>query len=220
MIIKVCGMRDPENMLQVAGLDIQWMGFIFYAGSDRRFVAPDDPLAGEKERTLTDCLPSVNPRLKKAGVFVDASLEEMMRTAARYGLDYLQLHGGESPDTCYALQKRGFALIKAFPVATAEDLERTTAYHGRADYFLFDTKCAGYGGSGRSFDWTILSAYKGETPFLLSGGLHPGSIGAIRRFHHPRLAGIDLNSGFELEKGIKNVPELSGFIHKLQHEKI
>ncbi|MDR1979994.1 MAG: phosphoribosylanthranilate isomerase [Tannerellaceae bacterium] len=216
MIIKVCGMRDPENILQVAALDIHWMGFIFYAGSGRRFITPGDPLVGEKERTLTCRLPAVNIRLEKVGVFVDASIEEMMHTAARFSLDYLQLHGSESPDTCYALQKRGFSLIKAFPVQTAKDLERTKDYDGLADYFLFDTKCAGYGGSGRSFDWITLSAYEGETPFLLSGGLRPGSMDAIRRFHHPCLAGVDLNSGFETEPGIKNVPELSGFIHKLQ----
>ena len=98
----------------------------------------------------------------------------------------------------------------------ADDLERTSSYEGRVDYFLFDTKCDNYGGSGKQFDWSVLEAYTGETPFLLSGGLRPESAGAIRSFHHPRLAGIDLNSGFEIEPGLKDVEKLKRFIHDIK----
>ena len=84
---------------------------------------------------------------------------------------------------------------------TKEDFEKTREYEGRVDYFLFDTRCEGYGGSGKRFDWSILTEYKGETPFLLSGGIRPENAEAIRNFRHPRFAGIDLNSGFEIEPG-------------------
>lgn len=203
MIIKVCGMRNPDNMREVARLGIDWMGLIFFSGSPRRIM--------DNEQPAIDICP-----VKRVGVFVNASQEEMMEMATRYRLDYLQLHGNETPDDCYALQKRGYSLIKAFQIATAADLEQTAAYEGRVDYFLFDTKCSGYGGSGRQFDWSVLEAYRGETPFLLSGGIRPESATAIRSFSHPRLAGIDLNSGFEIEPGLKEVEKLKHFIHDIQ----
>lgn len=139
MIIKVCGMRNPDNMREVARLGIDWMGLIFFSGSPRRIMDNEQP-------AIDIC------QVKRVGVFVNASQEEMMEMATRYRLDYLQLHGNETPDDCYALQKRGYSLIKAFRIATAADLEQTAAYEGRVDYFLFDTKCSGYGGSGRQFD--------------------------------------------------------------------
>lgn len=205
MLIKVCGMRKPDNIRQVEALNIDWMGFIFYPRSPR-FVG--EALVGAVNETSA----------RKVGVFVNASPEEMIEKAQRYKLDYLQLHGDESPEDCYALQKRGFALIKAFSIATEEDLEKTSDYEGRVDYFLFDTKCSSYGGSGKQFDWSILTAYKGETPFLLSGGINPNSIDAIRNFHHPRLAGIDLNSGFETEPGVKDAIKLKAFVDEVRRD--
>jgi phosphoribosylanthranilate isomerase len=151
------------------------------------------------------------------GVFVNATIESMMEKASAYKLDYLQLHGNESPEDCHTLQKRGYSLIKAFPIATKEDFEKTREYEGRVDYFLFDTRCEGYGGSGKRFDWSILTEYKGETPFLLSGGIRPENAEAIRNFRHPRFAGIDLNSGFEIEPGLKDVDKLKNFIQQILH---
>jgi phosphoribosylanthranilate isomerase len=206
MIIKVCGMRQPENIRQVAALGVDWMGFIFWAGSKR--LCTTEPGEWNLEKTEKSTF-------RRVGVFVNALAEDMMETAARYGLDYLQLHGDESPELCHSLQKRGFSLIKAFSIATAADLKRTAAYEGRTDYYLFDTACEGYGGSGKSFDWSLPEAYEGETPFLLSGGIHPGSIESIRRFHHPRFAGIDLNSGFESAPGLKDIEKLTSFIKQL-----
>ena len=205
MIVKVCGMREKENILAVSSLDIQWMGFIFYARSPRS-VTEIEP----------GSLFPAGMRQRRVGVFVDASPEYMMRIANAYRLDYLQLHGHESPDICYTLRKRGYALIKAFAIAEAEDFERTSAYANRVDYFLFDTRCEGHGGSGRSFDWSLLSAYKGDTPFLLSGGIRPESVEAIQALKLPALAGIDLNSGFERSPGIKDIGKLRDFIQQIQ----
>ena len=204
MIIKVCGMRDERNIREVARLGVQWLGFIFYPRSPR-YVEPDELARLDLEAI----------HAKRVGVFVNTSPDRVMATARTCRLDYLQLHGEESPDDCYALQKRGYSLIKAFPVAMREDLERTQAYEGRVDYFLFDTRCAEYGGSGRPFDWSVLAEYKGETPFLLSGGIRPGHEEAIRSLRHPRLTGIDLNSGFEREPGLKDIDKLSAFIRAI-----
>ena len=206
MITKVCGMCQVENVQAVAETGIQWMGFIFYAPSPRCLLR--DPAEAERVRQL---ITADTFRPKRVGVFVNASQEEIMEVAQQYRLDYLQLHGHESPDFCYALQKRGYALIKAFSIATAEDLAHTADYAGRVDYFLFDTKCAGYGGSGQRFDWSLLQDYQGETPFLLSGGIRPEMAADLQRFHHPRWAGIDLNSGFESAPGVKQAETLRSF---------
>lgn len=206
MIIKVCGMREPANIREVARLDVDWVGFIFYSKSPRvtdgSFLADDTLFAGHHPRRI--------------GVFVDASPESMMEAVNTYHLDYLQLHGHESSEVCRSLQKRGYSLIKAFSIATREDVEKTQAYEGRVDYFLFDTKCEGYGGSGRRFDWSVLDTYQGETPFLLSGGIYPDSVKAICDFRHPQWAGIDLNSGFEIQPGLKDVNKLREFIRQVR----
>lgn len=201
MIIKVCGMNDYRNIRQVSELDVDWVGFIFYGKSPR---ATNGVALG-----VPDLL---RENQKRVGVFVNASFEAITDIARVCKLDYIQLHGDETPDDCHRLQKRGYSLIKAFSVSSPDDLERAKAYEGRVDYFLFDTQCEGYGGSGKQFDWSILSAYQGETPFLLSGGIRPESVEAIRQFHHPRLAGIDLNSGFEIKPGLKDVEKLRAFL--------
>ncbi len=206
MITKVCGLCQAENIQAVAKTGIQWTGFIFYTPSPRCLLR--DPAEAERVRQL---ITADAFRPKRVGVFVNASQEEIMEVAQQYRLDYLQLHGHESPDFCYALQKRGYALIKAFSIATAEDLAHTADYAGRVDYFLFDTKCAGYGGSGQRFDWSLLQDYQGETPFLLSGGIRPEMAADLQRFHHPRWAGIDLNSSFESAPGVKQAETLRSF---------
>ncbi|MDR1646204.1 MAG: phosphoribosylanthranilate isomerase [Tannerellaceae bacterium] len=207
MIIKVCGMRRIANILQVAALGVDWIGLIFYPGS-KRYVNSED---GE---ALADLLQQAT--FRKVGVFVNAPARELKATADRYRLDYLQLHGKESPADCRRLRDEGHSLVKAFAIASEEDLRTTASFEGAADYFLFDTPSDAYGGSGRSFDWTILQAYDGATPFLLSGGIHPGSLDKVRRFRHPRFAGIDLNSGFESAPGLKDPALLAPFIHSLK----
>lgn len=210
MIIKVCGMRETDNIRQISELDIDWIGLIFYPPSPRFFESTGRP------EVVSDLLSALPRRPRLVGVFVNESVEKMMQTANRYKLDYLQLHGHESPDDCYALQKRGWAVIKAFSVATKEDLIQTEAYAGRADYFLFDTQCSGYGGSGQSFDWSLLASYRGLTPFLLSGGIRPESLASLSAFRHPQLAGIDLNSGFETRPGRKDPDKLNAFIRQIK----
>ena len=224
MIIKVCGMRDSRNIQEVSALAVNWIGLIFYERSPRFIGQSPTKQWTVDSGQLTvkyrlSQLSTVNCQLstKKVGVFVNATIESMMETASAYKLDYLQLHGNESPEDCHTLQKRGYSLIKAFPIASKEDFKKTKEYEGRVEYFLFDTRCEGYGGSGKRFDWSILTEYKGETPFLLSGGIRPENAEAIRNFRHPRFAGIDLNSGFEIEPGLKDIDKLKNFIQQILH---
>ena len=168
---------------------------------------PDDELHAEAVRSC---------RKPAAGVFVDASPAEMLRTAGRFGLGWLQLHGDESPEAWGELRQRGFRIIKAIRVAAAADLAAARAYEDCADYLLFDTRCDGYGGSGRRFDWRVLDAYTGRVPFLLSGGIDAGCADAVRGFAHPRFAGVDLNSGFETAPAVKDAGKLEEFIAKIQ----
>jgi phosphoribosylanthranilate isomerase len=198
-------MRDPENIRRLEALDVDVMGFIFYPASPRH--VPDDGCAGG---AVARC------GKKKAGVFVNERPETVSARAGRYRLDYIQLHGSESPETCRALRRQGYAVIKAFPVAVGADFKRADDYRHDADYFLFDTKCSSYGGSGKRFDWSLLDEYKGDTPFLLSGGLTPDCADGIRSLNHPMLAGIDLNSGFETSPAIKDVAVLRDFIREIR----
>lgn len=200
LLIKVCGMTSADNIRQVEALGIDLMGFIFYPRSPRYVYQ----------------LPAYLPeKARRVGVFVNQTKEELAMYADRFGLDYLQLHGTESPAYCRSLRDRGFRLIKAFSVARPKDLEKVPAYEGLCDYYLFDTPTPAYGGSGNQFDWTLLQHYRGDTPFLLSGGINRHSAAAIRQFHHPRLAGIDLNSRFETAPGLKDTLRLQQFIHEL-----
>ncbi|MDR2791793.1 MAG: phosphoribosylanthranilate isomerase [Tannerellaceae bacterium] len=204
MTVKVCGMVQPANIRDVAALGIDLMGYIFYAKSPRCFRPP----AGEAVFAL------IGGRKGSVCVSVDATGTELS-DMLRYRPTFLQLHGRESPALCRQLRRQGVGIIKAISVAEPADLEQTAAYEGAADYFLFDTKCDTYGGSGRSFDWTALDAYAGQTPFLLSGGLRPEMADAIAHFRHPRFAGIDLNSGFETSPGIKDVSRIDAFLSSL-----
>jgi len=194
-------MREAENIREVEALGIDLMGFIFWPKSSR-YVS---------ER------PTYLPKqVMRVGVFVDASLEEIRQHADDYQLDLIQLHGHESP--AFAKTLRPLRLIKAFNIASVEDLRQTEAYEGVVDYFLFDTKGKVAGGNGEKFDWSVLASYHGATPFLLSGGIGPDDVKAINSFHHPRCVGIDLNSCFEVEPALKNIPKLKQFINQLHHE--
>ena len=201
MIVKVCGMRDAENIRQLEALGIDWMGMIFWPKSKRHVSTP----------------PAYLPQhVRKVGVFVDASLDAIRQHVEDYQLDIVQLHGQESPETLKALKP--LTLIKAFNIATPEDLQKTVAYEGMADYFLFDTKGKSVGGNGEKFDWSVLDSYQGETPFLLSGGIGSEDAQDIKSFHHPKCIGIDLNSRFETEPGLKDITKLKQFLEAIRYE--
>lgn len=194
-------MREADNIRAVEALGIDWMGFIFWPRSSR-YVS---------ER------PAVLPtRCKRVGVFVDEDIDTVRSIAADYALDIVQLHGSESPD--YAAQLRTWKVVKAFNIATADDLLSTAAYEGAVDYYLFDTKGKSVGGNGSKFDWDVLHHYHGATPFLLSGGIGPDDGARVRAFRHDRCIGIDLNSRFEQRPGFKDIDQLKHFLDYEQNQ--
>ena len=203
MIIKVCGMRDAENIRAVEALGIDVMGFIFWKPSSR--------YVGSK--------PAYLPKnCRRAGVFVDASVEDILAAVEDFQLDVLQLHGHETPDAIAALRERvpGIDIAKSLAIAGPADLEQAAAYESVCDAFLFDTKGRLPGGNGSQFDWSVLRRYKGRLPFLLSGGVGPGDERRIREFNVPGCIGIDLNSRFETAPGLKDVAALKSFIETIR----
>jgi phosphoribosylanthranilate isomerase len=200
-LVKVCGMRDAENIREVEALGIDLMGFIFWPKSSR--------YVSERPAYLpTNC--------KRVGVFVDEDIETVRRIVDDYALNYIQLHGHES--RAYCAQLKGLKLIKAISVSGQDDIATYKTYEGLVDYFLFDTKCPSVGGSGQQFDWSVLSAYDGNTPFLLSGGIGPDDAERVKAFHHSKCIGIDLNSRFEIAPGLKDINKLKDFLNALNNE--
>lgn len=200
-MIKVCGMTDADNIRDVEVLGVDMIGFIFYPKSPRYLYQ----------------IPRYLPTLaKRVGVFVNETKENILMYVDRFGLNYVQLHGDESPEYCRTLHSQGIRIIKAFSIALPKDLLAVSDYEGFCDYYLFDTRTVHYGGSGQQFDWSILQRYTGSTPFLLSGGINSYSVKALKEFHHPRLAGIDINSCFETSPGIKDVERIERFLKELR----
>lgn len=204
MIIKVCGMKNAANIVAVSSLDIDWMGFIFYDRSPRS-------IANNVVFSVNSAL-NIHPEIKRVGVFVNENEEDILGKCLDFNLNIVQLHGFESPEFCKSLLNKGLEVVKAFQIEDEADLQACKDYEGCASYFLFDTKCKTFGGSGEKFDWNILSLYEGETPFILSGGIDIESLTELQDFHNSKWIGVDLNSKFETEPGFKDIGKLSDFI--------
>lgn len=198
-------MRDAANIRLLDELQLaDWMGFIFYSPSSRH---------------VSD-VPSYMPQYsQRVGVFVNYSIIDIAARVQEFGFNIVQLHGNESPGFCQQLREvlpQGTQLMKMIQIASPEDLNHTSLYENSVDYFLFETKCTSYGGSGKQFDWDILQEYSGNTPFILTGGIGPDDAAKIKSFQHPLFAGIDLNSKFEITPAFKDINILKNFITQLR----
>ena len=209
MIIKVCGMREPENIRAVEAIGTDWMGFIFFPKSPR-FV-----------ENVPDYLPQQS---KRVGVFVNASIDEIVEKIKQFRLQLIQLHGRETPAFCRELRQRipvDMKIIKMIPIATRNDIQLADSYTNDVDYFLFESKIptngGSYGGSGQQFDWSILQRYQGSVPFLLTGGIGEEDVEQIACFHHPQFIGIDLNSRFETAPALKDTKKIRAFVDKIRN---
>lgn len=208
MKIKVCGMREADNILAVDALDIDYMGFIFYPQSARFVSAPPNGMP---------------VHAKRVGVFVNADTTDILQHVKFYSLDFVQLHGNETPQQCSEVREKARALAhevgiwKAISLQNDTDLMLCEPYSKVVDAFVFDTKCASYGGSGNKYDWSLLDAYDVPVPFLLSGGIGPSDVQSIKQFRHPQFAGIDLNSRFETSPGYKDLHCLTTFIQAIKN---
>jgi phosphoribosylanthranilate isomerase len=193
MKLKVCGLRDIENIKQVAALQPDYMGFIFYERS-KRFVGNDF------------IIPSISSEIKKVGVFVNSPIDYGIEKIKRYKLDYVQLHGDESAEYCASMSSH-VKVIKAFGIDDNFDFKTVEPYKKYCNYFLFDTKTTDYGGSGMQFNWNVLEKYDNQIPFFLSGGIGLKEIEQLK-IKKLNIYAVDVNSKFELEPGIKDIERL------------
>jgi len=196
--IKVCGMRERENMRQIAAFEPDFFGLIFYPKSPR-FVSL------EQAKALSDF-----SEISRVGVFVNESVENILDTAEKLGLSFVQLHGNESPEFCFKLKNRkaDLQIVKAVAVDKNFEGENLKAYEKVCDFFLFDTKTAQHGGSGESFDWRVLQKLEINRPFFLSGGIGVENVAkAIAACANLPLFALDINSRAEISPGVKS-PEI------------
>lgn len=208
MNIKVCGITSKKQLQQLEGLNISYAGFIFHEASPR--------YAGDK--MADEDLIGMDLDIKKVGVFVDKEYEDIMEMVEKFELDMVQLHGNETPALCKELSE-DTEVIKAFKIgATVQSIDQLVApYDEVCDYYLFDTAQSGLdGGTGKKFDWQMLINAKIEKPFFLSGGLSPADAAIIKGFKHPDFFGIDINSQFEKEPGVKDMGLILGFLKNLK----
>lgn len=202
MLIKVCGLRD--NFQEVAALNPDFAGMIFYEKSPR-FVGKND----------SEILKQKILGVKKVGVFVNASENYIFDSVLTYNLDFVQLHGGETVDFCEKIRQK-VSVIKAFGILSEEDLVAAQNYAQTVDYLLFDTKTKGYGGSGQKFDWKMLGNIVFKKKFFLSGGISLEDLAEIKALKINDLAGVDLNSRFELSPAKKDIEKLQQAINFLR----
>ena len=198
MLLKVCGMKYGQNIIDLITIKPNWIGFIFYEKSPR---------------FISHLSPSLINRLKKStihtvGVFVNASITYITDKVKLFGLDYVQLHGSERLEEAILLKEKEYKLIKVFSVLDTLPLEEIKRWEETADYLLFDRKTKKYGGSGLQFNWDILGDYQGDTPFLLSGGISLEDISNIHDLNHSKLVGVDVNSRFELRPSLKDIEKI------------
>lgn len=216
-------MRDAENIQQVIALGVNMIGLIFWPKSPR-YVQSFSTNAGIIPDLKNPAIKDIsNPDASYVGVFVDEMPQNVVTHAYNYKLDYIQLHGNESPIYIDNLKNTlvpdilpNVKIIKALSINEEADILKWKTYEGHVDMFLFDTKSTQtVGGTGKHFDWSLINMYDGNIPFLLSGGIGPDDAEAVKSFKHPMCVGIDLNSRFEKEPGMKDVDKLKAFLKAL-----
>ena len=195
-------MREPNNIAALSDLQPDYMGFIFWAPSSRY---------------VNETTPKLDQRIKKTGVFVDASVDYIQSSISTHQLQAVQLHGKETPNYCQLIQGFGVEVIKAFSVKNVFDFSTLEAYESSCDFFLFDTKGALPGGNGYTFDWSLLKEYPSQKPFFLSGGIGLENTQEIKELLNTDLPlyAIDVNSKFELAPGLKKIKDITQFKNKL-----
>lgn len=197
LFIKVCGMKQPQNITDVLSLHPQMMGFIFYPKSPR--FADNITLNAVKNLAFGNT--------QKVGVFVDETTQTITQIAQQWGLNILQLHGNETPEFTQQLRKN-YTVIKALGIETANDLQQIARFKNHCDYILLDKKSPQHGGTGKVFDWQLLNNQDFDVPIILSGGVSLDNVMQINNINCPNLVGIDVNSCFETHPALKNLTKL------------
>lgn len=200
-------MVHPDNIAEVAELRPDYMGFIFWQGSKRNAEGLD-----------AEVVKSLPEDILRVGVFVNATLDELMHTVEKYGLQMVQLHGDESPAMCTKIRDKGILVAKAVGMADPSDVAVTKYYENCTDLLILDTKSKQRGGTGIAYDRNLLLGYRGKVPFLMSGGVSPQDVEKVKSMQLPGMIGVDVNSRFELSPGVKDVETLKKFITELRKD--
>ena len=203
-------MRNSLNINELLGVKPEFMGFIFYEKSPR-FVG---------DSLDADLLKSFPRNVKKVGVFVNATADYILQNVRKYALDFIQLHGNETPDFCKNLKLKGINIIKAFRVDNSFIFSQLNNYKPHCDFFLFDAKAEcrpddNYGGNGITFDWNILKKYDNEKPFFLAGGIDLDNIDNLEELDNLKIYALDVNSKFEISPALKDIEKLKILISKM-----
>jgi phosphoribosylanthranilate isomerase len=206
--VKICGMRDADNILHTAAFVPDYMGFIFYSGSPR-FVG-----------NVFEIPLNLPPAIRKVGVFVNEGTDFILQKSGELGIDYVQLHGNEPTTQASQLSDAGLKVIKVFSVDDGFNFQSTKPYVPVVDYFLFDTKGKHYGGNAKTFNWEILKHYDQEIPFFLSGGLSPENVEEVFELKGMNLHAVDVNSGVEEAPGMKSMEKLRSLFETLSRKSI
>lgn len=210
MRIKVCGMTLPEQVNTLDEMGVDLAGFIFYEKSPRYVRKKISPAIMKK----------TGGRIAKVGVFVNMPYEELMKTVEDYRLDMVQLHGDESERFCEKVANY-VSVIKAFRLSDNDPIDwMVRPYHEGCDMYMFDTLGAGYGGTGKKFDWNMLKGTHINKLFFLSGGIEPGDEDKLNEFaalpEAEKLFAVDINSRFEISSGVKNIEKIREFVKKIK----
>ena len=201
LLLKVCGMRDKNNISDLIEIQPDFIGLIFHEKSPRNV----------EKHTKT----SIPSDIGTVGVFVNETEGFVLDKINEFDLKYIQLHGSESPHFCKNIKRLNRKVIKAFNIHPEFDFSELEEYEPYSDYFLFDAFGKNAGGNGITFDWNLLDNYKGDTPFFLSGGIDAEMAENLRTINHPMYKGVDVNSKFEIKPGLKNIEKIKLFKEKL-----
>ena len=195
-------MRNSANIADLVKVQPGFIGFIFHESSPRNV----DEILGIE----------IPNKINKVGVFVNKQQDFIIQKTNDYNLDYIQLHGNETSQFCKELKQKNYKIIKAFNIYQEFDFDKLKGYEPSCDYFLFDAFGENAGGNGITFNWDLLQNYVGQTPFLLSGGIDSSMAATIKNINHQKLVGVDINSKFEIEPGLKNIEKIKTFKNELQ----
>lgn len=208
MRVKVCGMMQPEQVAELETVGATFAGFIFYPKSPRYIFKQMSLLQLKKIKNIN-----------KVGVFVNAPVEEVLHMVDECGLHMVQLHGDETPRYCERISDY-ISVVKAFRLSENDSIEwMIRPYMDVCDMFMFDTMGAGYGGTGKKFDWNQLKNVTIGKPYFLSGGIQPDDVEKLKEFakepSSKALFAVDINSKFEVSPGVKDMQKVKTFIKDL-----
>ena len=201
--LKVCGMRNRENIIALSKVKPEFIGFIFHEKSSRN-------ISDNLIQNTTDSIIRV-------GVFVDENIDFILDKIKLHNLNCVQLHGKESTEFCAEIKKLGIDVIKAFNISEQFNFSTLKNYEETCNFFLFDAAGKNAGGNGIVFNWDLISNYTGRTPFLLSGGIDETMTKTIKELKHPLLVGVDINSGFEIKPAVKNITAIKKFSDSIKN---